>query len=113
MSARACANENDRHGYIHRWDAYYGHDRFRDVAAMSSDDLIDVSVITASGDHIGRIRDVQHDSDGIHIAVDAGHRNVAWIDSDDLRFDPRDRVVVTDLSADQIRDMTQLHHPRF
>jgi hypothetical protein len=38
---------------------------------------------------------------------------MAWIDTDDLRFDPRTRVVYTVLSRDDVNGMAHMRNPRF
>jgi hypothetical protein len=102
-------------GYAHRWDAFYGHDNFRDVGRMSSDELVGMEVNTRAGSQIGRIRDVDTNSDGrvTRVAVRIDGNRTAWVDADDLRFDPGTRIVMTDLSRDQVNDMAHMRYPRF
>lgn len=104
----------DRHGYGHRWDAFYGYARFHDVVGMRSRDLVGLTVNTRGGNRVGRIRDIDVNSDGRVSRVAVSYRDrVAWIDADDLRYDPETRVVLTDLSRDQIDGMARMRYPRF
>jgi hypothetical protein len=107
--------DRDHGGYAHRWDAFYGHDRFRDVFAMPTTDLVGLTVTTRGGNRVGRVRDVDTDPSGrvSRISVSIGGGNRAWIDSDDLRFDPGSRALMTDLTRDQVNGMAHMRYPRF
>jgi hypothetical protein len=102
----------DRADYVHRWDAFYGYRDFRDVDTMSGSGLIGLRVSARGGDGIGRIRNVDRNPEGrvIRVAVSTGGGTIAWIDADDLRFDPVNREVMTDLSR---REVDSMAHPRF
>ena len=88
------------------------HRAFRDVDTMSGHSLIGLRVSARGGDGIGRIRDVDRNSAGrvIRVSVSTGEGTVTWIDADDLRFDPVNREVMTDLSRHEVDGMA---HPRF
>ncbi|MEI9996806.1 MAG: hypothetical protein WDM91_19565 [Rhizomicrobium sp.] len=105
----------ERAGYVHRWDAFYGYSRFRGVDGMSESDLVGLRVNARAGIAVGRIRDVDVDRDGhvTRVAVHLRGGDVAWLDPDDLRFDPAARVAVTDLTRDQVYDMSHTPSPRF
>jgi hypothetical protein len=107
--------DRDHGGPAHRWDAFYGHDRFHDVFAMPSRDLVGLTVTTRGGNRVGRVRDVDTDPSGriTRISVSVGGGNRAWLDADDLRFDPESRALMTDLTRDQVNDMTHMRYPRF
>ncbi len=107
--------DRDHGGYAHRWDAFYGHDRFHDVFGMPSRDLVGLTVTTRGGNRIGRVRDVSTDGSGrvTRISVSVGGGNRAWLDADDLRFDPESRALMTDLTRDQVNDMAHMRYPRF
>ncbi|MEI9886055.1 MAG: hypothetical protein WDN08_06060 [Rhizomicrobium sp.] len=47
------------------------------------------------------------------VAVSVGRGKTAWLDVDDLRFDPGTRVVYTTLSRDQVNTMARMRYPRF
>ena len=120
--AQRAAYERDRArynrenaGYAHRWNAFYGYSRFRDVMAMPSRDLIGLTVSTRGGNRVGRIRDVDTNNYGriTRVAIGVGGGNTAWVDADDLRYDPGTRAVLTDLTRDQVNGMAHMNYPRF
>jgi hypothetical protein len=104
-----------RYGYGHRWNVFYGYTRFHDIDRMGSGELLGLRVSSRGDSLVGRIRDVDTNGYGrvTRVLVSVGYRRVAWIDADDLRFDPVTRVVMTDLSRDQIDDMARMRYPRF
>ena len=112
----------DRDGYearngndARRWDAFFGYSRFRDVTAMQSRDLMGLRVSTRDGGRIGVIADVDANRYGriTRVAIRIGGGNMAWVDTNDLRFDPRTRVVYTTLSRDDVGGMAHMGNPRF
>jgi len=102
----------DSADYARRWDAFYGYRGFRDVDGMRGADLRGMRVSARGGDRIGRVRDVDTTGFGrirrVAVATDGG---TVWIGADDLRFDPVNRVVYTDLSRREVDGLT--HMPRF
>lgn len=106
---------NDRATYAHRWDVFYGYNRFRDVSGFSERRLMGLQVSTRGGTFIGRVRDVDTNASGrvIRVAVSTSRDRVAWIDADDLRYDPSTGQVMTVLSRGQINDMARMRYPRF
>lgn len=114
--------ERDRDGYearnsgdARRWNAFFGYGRFRDVTAMQSRDLMGLRVSTRDGGRIGVISDVDTNRYGriTRVAIRVGGGNMAWVDTNDLRFDPRTRVVYTTLSRDDMNGMAHMRNPRF
>ena len=114
--------ERDRAGYdarnggdARRWNAFFGFDRFRDVTAMPSRDLMGLRVSTRGGSRVGVIGDVDTNRYGriTRVAIRVGGGGIAWVDADDLRFDPRTRVVFTTLSRDDVNGMAHMGNPRF
>ena len=112
--------ERDRARYnadngARRWSAFYGFDRFRDVTAMSSNELTGLRVATRGGSRVGYIRDVDTNRYGriTRVGISVGRDTLAWVATDDLRFDPRTRVVYTTLSRDDVNAMAHLRNPRF
>ncbi|HUO88778.1 MAG TPA: PRC-barrel domain-containing protein [Rhizomicrobium sp.] len=107
--------EANRGGYAHRWETFYGYSRFHSVDRMRSGALLGLAVSTRGGSRVGRIRDVDVGDDGriSRVSVSVGAGRTAWIDVDDLRYDPAARVVLTDLSRGQIDDMARMRYPRF
>jgi len=106
---------DDRSAYARRWTVFYGYTRFRDISGFSEPRLMGLQVSTRGGGFVGRVRDVDTNSYGrvIRVAVSIGRDRVAWIDADDLRYDPATGMVMTDLSRGQIDDMARMHYPRF
>jgi hypothetical protein len=113
--ARYGDNRYDRDGRAHRWDAFYGYNGFRDVDSMNPRELRGLRVNTQAGSRVGMIRDVDANDRGriTRVAVSVGSGRLAWVDADDLRFDPATRVVFTTLSRDQVNSMARMHYPRF
>lgn len=113
--------ERDRDGYearngdARRWNAFFGYGRFRDVTAMQSRDLMGLKVSTRDGRRIGVIGDVDTNRYGriTRVAIRIGGGSMAWVDTDDLRFDPRANVVYTVLSRDDVSGMAHMRNPRF
>jgi len=105
----------DRSGYARRWDVFYGYTRFQDLSRFSESRLIGLQVSTRGGGFVGRVRDVDTNSYGrvIRVAVSTSRDRVAWVDADDLRYDPAARIIMTDLSRGQIDDMARMRYPRF
>ena len=105
----------DRYAYAHRWDAFYGYSRFRDVALMDNDRIVGMRVSSRGGVYLGRVRDVDTNRFGriTRVSVGISRYRVAWIDADDLRFDPAGGQLVTFLSSSQVNDMARMRYPRF
>ena len=112
---RRAAYDNDRARYegerryyernrVERWSAFHNHDRYRDVSSFHSGALIGKLVSTRTGRPIGRIRDVDFTPQGQvnRIAIQVDRRRIAWVYADDVRYDPRMRVILIDLSSDQV-----------
>ncbi len=72
-------------------------------------ELIGLRVIRDDGYTAGRISDIDKNPDGRVHAVRISLRNgdYAWVKARDLRFDPADRIVFTDLSIDDIRALAR------
>lgn len=96
-----------------RWDAFYGHDNFEDVAVMSGDDLIGTAVVDVDGREVGRIRDVDRSKGFLRIGVRVDGHDVAWLDADHIRYDPDAGVAVTDFTPTEVRNAAVFSHPRF
>jgi hypothetical protein len=71
------------------------------------DELIDLRVIRDDGFTIGRIRGYERAPDGRVAAVKIVFRDggVAWIRARDLRYDPDNRIVFTDLTIPELREL--------
>jgi hypothetical protein len=67
----------------------------------------DVPVEGPDGAWVGRIRDVETAPDGRpeRVEVSLNHRVSVWVDPRDLRFDPSENVVYTDLTRHALWDL--------
>jgi hypothetical protein len=72
-------------------------------------ELIGLRVIREDGFTAGRISEVDKNPDGRVDSVKISLRNgdFAWVKARDLRYDPADRIVFTDLSIQEIRSMAR------
>jgi len=93
-----------------RWRAFHNRDRYREILAFRSDELIGKQVSTRTGRWIGRIRDVDFTPQGQvnRIAIQVDRRRIAWVYADDVRYDPSMRVILIDLSRDQLDMLARL-----
>jgi hypothetical protein len=105
----------ERADYVHHWEVFFGYRDFRDVEGMPAGELEGLRVNARDGVRIGHIRDVDSAPDGriTRVAIRLEGGSTAWVDADDLRFNPGTRVVLTDLSLGQIDDMARLRNPRY
>lgn len=95
-----------------RWSAFRDNGRYHDVFSLRSTELVGLSVRTRGGERIGRIRDVDYAADGRvrRIAIEVGGRRSAWVYADDVRYDPRNRVILIDLSSDQVDRLARMRN---
>jgi hypothetical protein len=91
------------------WNVRYEHATLDGLYSLPRHDLIGKEVDERDGMRLGRIRDVEHASDGRVERVDVAlnYERATWIDATDLRYDPDSRVVFTNVSADQIYDRSR------
>ena len=122
--ARKAVYDNDRARYegerfyynsyrAERWNTFHDRDRYRDVLGFRSADLIGMTVSTRDGERIGRIRDAEYNARGQvnRIAVEVRSNRTAWVYADDVRYDPQMRVILIDLSNDQVDILVRMNHP--
>lgn len=86
------------------WPARYEH-----LAFVDTDEVIGSPVETYSGRDVGHVDDVaRHDGriDAVRVALDDGGSRV-WIDRGDLKYDPDDRLLVTDLARHDLYSMSR------
>ncbi len=90
------------------------HDRYARASlnlfyGVPRDELVDVRVVREDGFTIGRIREFERAPDGRVAAVKIVFRNggAAWLKARDLRYDPDDRIVFTDLTVPELRDLAR------
>lgn len=72
-------------------------------------ELIDLRVAREDGYTVGRIREIDRRGDGRVAAVRVVFRDgqSAWVKARDLRYDPEDRIVFTDLSVGELHDLAR------
>ena len=72
-------------------------------------ELIDLRVLTEGGFRVGRIREIDRRADGRVAAVRIVFRDAqsAWVRARDLRYDPEDRIVFTDLSLRELHEIAR------
>lgn len=114
--ARLAHYEYDRSHPGEWWRAHYYSASVDAFYHLPRHDLIGREVDERDGLELGRISDVERYSDG-HIAriqVSLDNSRVAWIDSANLRYDAADRIMFTDLPADDVYDRShgEYYNPR-
>jgi len=89
------------------WHERYGRATLDHFYAIPRDELAGLRMVREDGYMVGRITEVMRRDDGkvlrVHVELRDGER--AWIDARDVRYDPDDRIVFTDLSAGAIYDL--------
>jgi len=104
LNTDAAAEARTPPAAAHRWYVLYGYDDRRSIDRMDGSDLMGLRVITQNGAHIGHIRGVDADGQGriVRVRVATGEQTAAWIDADDLRYNPATGAVLTDLSKGEV-----------
>lgn len=89
------------------WHDRYGRATLNHFYDIPRDELVGLRIVRDNGYMVGRISEVTRRDDGkvlrMHVELRDGER--AWIDARDVRYDPVDRIVFTDLSAGAIYDL--------
>jgi hypothetical protein len=90
------------------------HDRYERASLnhfydIPRSELIDLRVATEDGFRVGRISELDRHADGRVATVRIEFRDgeSAWIKARDLRYDPDDRIVFTDLSLHELRQIAR------
>jgi ribosomal 30S subunit maturation factor RimM len=103
---RAAYNYDRTHPYT------WWHDRYEQASLnhfydIPRDELVNLRVMREDGYTVGRISEIDRHGDGRVSAVRVAFRDgeTAWVKARDLRYDPDDRIVFTDLS---VRDLHEL-----
>jgi len=101
--ARGDYNESVSHPHAW-WHDRYMHASLRHVYGARRAELIDLRVTREDGTRLGRIRDLRRGSDGrIHLVkIELRDGEMAWVRARDLRYDPVERLVFTDLTASEM-----------
>ncbi len=88
--------------YPHAFAYEYDEPRLMRLYLMSepSQQLADAPVEGPGGQWVGRVRNVETAPDGraARVEIALNHRVSVWVDPRDLRFDPDEHVVYTDLT---------------
>jgi len=89
------------------WHDRYDHATLNHFYDIPRAELVDLRVSRENGYRVGRIADVQRRDDGkiMRVSVELRDGERAWVDARNLRYDPDDRIIFTDLSAAAIYDM--------
>lgn len=95
-----------------RWSAFRDTSRYHDVFSLRSTELVGLIVRTRGGERIGRIRDVDYAANGRvnRIAIEVRNHRTAWVYADDVRYDPQSRVILIDLSSDQVDRLSRMRN---
>jgi hypothetical protein len=106
LDERAEYNFDRSHPYAW-WHERYERATLNDFYGVPRDELIDVRVMRDNGFVLGRVREVDRLPDGRIGAVRIVFRNgdYAWVKARNLRYDVDDRIVFTDLTYPEIRDL--------
>lgn len=90
------------------------HDRYERASLnhfydIPRSELIDLRVATEDGFRVGRISELDRHDDGRVATVRIEFRDgeSAWIKARDLRYDPDDRIVFTDLTLHELRQIAR------
>jgi multidrug efflux pump subunit AcrA (membrane-fusion protein) len=90
------------------------HDRYQQASLnhfydIPRSELIDLRVATDDGFRVGRISELDRHDDGRVSSVRIEFRDgeSAWVHARDLRYDPADRIVFTDLSLHELRQIAR------
>jgi hypothetical protein len=99
----------DRSHPLEWWHDRYEHaslDRFYDIPRS---DLMELNVDREDGYRVGHIVALDRDEDGrvSKVKVSLKDGDVAWLDAHDLRYNPDERLVFTDLTVSQIRALAR------
>jgi hypothetical protein len=106
LDERAEYNYDRSHPYAW-WHERYERATLNHFYDIPRAELIDLRVMRDDGFTLGRIREVDRRPDGRVAAVRIAFRNgdSAWVRARDLRYDVYDRIVFTDLTYPEIREL--------
>ncbi|HWA88549.1 MAG TPA: hypothetical protein VG889_00835 [Rhizomicrobium sp.] len=105
---RAAYNYDRTHPYTW-WHARYEEATLNHFYDIPRAELVDLRVMREDGYTVGRIREIDRHGDGRVAAVRVVFRDgeSAWVKARDLRYDPEDRIVFTDLSVGELHDLAR------
>jgi len=100
--------------YDHSHPYAWWHDRYERASLnhfydIPRAELIDLRVMRGDGYTVGRIREIDRHGDGRVESVRIVFRDGAsgWVKARDLRYDPDNQVVFTDLSVDELHELAR------
>lgn len=107
-------DDRAEYNYDRSHPATWWHERFEHATLnhfydVPRAELIDLRVAREDGYTVGRIREIDRHGDGRVAAVRVVFRDgeSAWLKARDLRYDPEDRIVFTDLSVGELHDLAR------
>ena len=91
------------------WHDRYARASLNHFYDIPRSELIDLRVATEDGFRVGRISELDRHEDGRVATVRIEFRDgeSAWVKARDLRYDPDDRIVFTDLSLRELRQIAR------
>ncbi len=99
--------EYDRSHPYTWWHERYEHATLNHFYDIPRAELVDLRVMREDGYTVGRITKIDRHGDGrvaaVRIAFHDGE--AAWVKAHDLRYDPDNRIVFTDLSVVELHDL--------
>lgn len=97
----------DRSHPLTWWHDRYEHATLNHFYDIPRAELVDLRVMRDDGFTLGHIREVDRGPDGRVEAVRIAFRNgdLAWVKARNLRYDVEDRIVFTDLTYPEIREL--------
>jgi hypothetical protein len=106
LDERAEYNFDRSHPYAW-WHERYARATLNRLHDIPRTELIDLRVVRDDGFVLGHIRNVDRAPDGRVMAVQVRFRNgdLIWVKARTLRYDVDDRIVFTDLSYPEIREL--------
>lgn len=101
--------EYDRSHPYAWWHERYERATLDDFYDIPRAELIDLRVVREDGYNVGHIRDVERHADGRVAAILIRFRNgeTGWIPARDLRYDPDDGLVFTDLGVGALKALAR------
>lgn len=91
------------------WHEHYAHATLNHFYDIPRAELVDLRVVREDGYTVGRIREIDRHGDGrvAQVRIELHDGDSAWVKARDLRYDPEDRIVFTDLSAVELHDLAR------
>lgn len=103
---REYAWDYPHHVYAYRYEDSRDRQRLY-LIAQPQVQLHEIPIEGPNGEWVGRVRNVEtgEDQRPFRIEVSLNRRVSVWVPAGDFRYDPEDRILVTDMTRDQLWDM--------